>query len=873
MNNRITIVPSYARNKVMQDIVSKEDNPFDKQVLSLTSFKNSLLLEPREKKEEVKLLMNDIKDNIDKKNSFYNQLSFPTFFNYFYNFSKLLIRYGIGVDDLPEDSELDKSKKEILSYFLNKNIIESEETTALKNLEDCSNIEILDYFYNDLIDYKEIEKLVSKGAKLVESKRNDETKYICKYANNAVKEVMGLAQEFITDKTKLDEYVLMLNDRDTYIPIIRRIFEYYHIPYKVRFQKTNYEAQRYLAFLNFILRQDMNSFIHAYNYRSFKETNYRLVEFIKGTNLEYEELFSPLTSIKELLEDNSKKDYRDNTFGYKLKDLAFAEEACEKMMTSIRPVLEEIKAYKDKPLYEQCSYAYNTLYSEMDSKTISKTKLDEIQAVHNICRGVVDKESNNYALLAYELSSLKSKERIEYEDGIEIVDVYEDVKGFDKAIILGCIQENYPKSAAMAGFFDEEYVQRVNNFPSLIERSDSLENEYSKLLKNFKEVIFSYPLASVDGDQNQRSILLENYVKKVIKENGKEDIEEESWKYTEMDEYFVRKESIDEKVARDLYLKDGKLNASPSSFEKYVKCPFSYFLEKGLRIDDESELAIEASTVGSIQHHLLELCFKDEIELNKDNIEEKLTPYFEVIKEIIHNKDEEIDAAKKRLAEGLENGVVFLNGDKNREGYDYYPEEKIDGFAWKLGGNEIKFTGKIDRLDKKDNNYRIIDYKSSEKTVTLDGVKKGINFQLLSYLVVYYLYCNNEELVPELFAYLSLKNSTLKKDKVDTKYEKTEEEMRREDMKYSAYLFNNVVLNEDFYKVKKGFNFDEIKDIVEKLFTTVSKKILSGDISIEPTNGACTFCNFSDLCHFTGEEISQSDMPDLTVEGEEDASK
>ena len=89
----------------------------------------------------------------------------------------MLIRYGIGVDDLPEDSELDKSKKEILAYFLNKNIIEAEETKALNDLEDCSNIEILDYFYDDLIDYKEIEKLISKGAKLIESKRNAKTNF------------------------------------------------------------------------------------------------------------------------------------------------------------------------------------------------------------------------------------------------------------------------------------------------------------------------------------------------------------------------------------------------------------------------------------------------------------------------------------------------------------------------------------------------------------------------------------------------------------------------------------------------------------------------------------------------------------------------
>lgn len=874
--NQITIAPSYARNSVMKDIISKDNNPFDKQVLSLSAFKNSLLLEPEDMIQEESYLFNDIKKNIDKNNIFYNQLSFPVFFKYFYDFSKLLIRYGIEIDNLPDDNEQDKSKKEILSYFLNKNLIEKQIIDSIDKTEDFDNVEILDYFYYDLADQKDIDRLIEKKAKFVSQDRNNDTKYMCRYANNPVKEVIGIAQEFIREKIDISKYVIMLNDRNTYIPIIRRIFEYYKIPYIVDIKKTNYEAQRFLALLQFIRKQDLKSFIQAYNYRCFNDSDHILIDYINAVNLDFNQLYEPLNRINKLTEDENNNEYISNTFGIKkINRLKEAETKCEEIMSFIRPLLNTIKEYKDKPLFEQCSYAYNSLYSEVTSDSINKETANEIQDIHNLCMSLVNKENDNFELLAYELTKLETRQHIEYEDGIIIVDANEDIKGYDKAIILGCVQQNYPRSVAMSGLFDEEYIARINGYPSLIERNDYYNNQYDKLLNGFKEVTFSYPVADIDGDQYQRSILIADYVESVIVD-GKKKLVESPWKYCEKEEYYDRKEEISEDSARNLYLKDGILSASPSGFEKYVKCPFEYFVEKGLGIGDEEELNIEANTIGSIQHHLLEKSFKDEIDLNVDNIEEYLSPYFDLIKEVIQNKDEEIDATKIRLSKGLENSIRFLNDFRKHDDYQYLSEEGINNYIWKLDGNSLKFTGKIDRLDIKDNHYRIIDYKSSEKSVSLQNVKKGINFQLLTYLVLYYLQSNNKELVPELFAYLSLKNSYIDKKKEDENFEISDETLRKQDIKYSAYLTSDIAIDEKYFDIgnitgsrkkdeNKWVSFDEVKQIIEKLFSSISKKILSGDISIDPKNSACTFCKYSDICHYNGEQLSATEMEDLTV--------
>ena len=861
--NKIYIVPSYARKQIMNKLVDT-NNPFDKQVLSFSAFKNSLINEEVNELTQEARLFNDIKNHINKDNIFYNQLSFPAFFNYFYKFAKQLIRYDIKAEDLPIDDEQDLNKKEILDYFLNNDLIEKKIKEIIKKENDFSNLEIYDYFYPDYSDHKDIESLLNKKANLIKQENKNKTRYSCKFANNPAKEIISVAQYIISNKIDLDDCVLMLSNKQEYALLIRRIFEYYKIPYKIQYEEDNKQAQRFISLLSFIRKQNLDTFISAYNNNCFEVSDNILIEYIMNLNLDYEDLLKPLDSIKNILNNSNNKEYIINTFGdKKLKNINIKEEECEALMEKIRPTLLNIKEYINKPLIQQATLAYNHLYSDINNTQTNINEINDIEELRNVCLSIID-ENDNFDLLLYELNNLKSSRKIEYEDGIRVVDVYDDLKTAKNAIILGCIQENYPKSIAISGFFDEDYIERIKNYPTLLERTEYFNDNYKKLLETYEEVIFSYPLASIDGKQYQRSSLIGDYVAK----NEKKEVIEEAWEYKEIDKDNFKEEKISEENAKDLYLVDGLLKSSPSAFEKYVGCPFAYFIEKGLKIEDEA-LSVEASIVGNIQHNLLERYFKGDIDLNKDNIIKYLDPYFEIIKDTIKYKDIEYNSMKERLADGLRSSVAFLEEFRNSDDYKYYPEQQINNFKWKLEDNTLVFNGKIDRLDIKENNYRIIDYKSSEKTVNLGNVKKGINFQLLAYLVIYALQAENKNLNPELFAYLSLKNK-----KIDKEYNVDDKQLRKEEIKYKAYSLDDSIADEQFFntsnliktkdKISGKSDFEYVKEIIEKLFTNISKKILSGDISIEPKNGACVFCKYMNLCHFKGEDLGKEEMEDLT---------
>ena len=58
------------------------------------------------------------------------------------------------------------------------------------------------------------------------------------------------------------------------------------------------------------------------------------------------------------------------------------------------------------------------------------------------------------------------------------------------------------------------------------------------------------------------------------------------------------------------YLKDGKLNASVSSLEKYIKDPFLYFKEEGLNLKEPFDFKLDARLLGTINHYAFEQYFQ-----------------------------------------------------------------------------------------------------------------------------------------------------------------------------------------------------------------------------------------------------------------------
>ena len=882
MPKQTLIVPGYARNDVMKSLLGKQSLLFGTELLTLGSYKSSLVYRELNKNEERARLFASVRNHIRKENLYRDQLKFPVFFQYFYDFASLLARYGIKAEDLPDT---DADKKEILQYLLGQNLCESQTAASFRQIKDASDIAVFDCFYPDHADAREIETLVQKGARLVFPREKKNTVFTCRTANNNVREVIGAAQYLIRQKDKpgfdLQDYALLVNDKENYIPVIRRVFEYYKIPYMVTVRRPNAEAGRFLALLELIRNQDVPSFVNAYNQKVFTRREYVLTEYIGQFELTYDQLCRPFERAANLLNDASKKEFVENTFGSRdIRKLEKKEAACEEIMRGIREILtsEEFVSLKGKTLRQQCAYAYDTLYGKTEEE-IPAEKMDEIQQVHDLTLAAAKQKGDGdtlFELLRYELENAKTEQKICYEKGISVSDPYQCETGCKHAIILGCTQQNYPQNIAQNGFFDEQYTENIPGFPSLVERNETFSSGYDRFLRGFEEVIFSYPAAGVNGDQFQRSALIADYAEK----DAEHRVIEYPWPYTEIESYFRPEEKISPASAKKIYMKNGRLRASPSALSSYVGCPFQYFIERGLGLQDEEPLAIGSNTIGSIQHSLLERYFRDEIDLTEDNLEESLEPYFEVMKELMINGTEEIDAMKTRLAWGFVRSLRFLKDFRAKDTYHYAPEEPVN-YRFEIGGYPFELNGKIDRLDTDAQNYRIIDYKSSEKEVKIENVKKGINFQLLAYLVFYYLKTKEEtgtEMIPELFAYFSMKNKTISAKEEDPRHAKTDEELRKEDARYAAYLTKDVSVDEEMFTVEnkagKGnidvMDFGEITEVLKKLYEAIAQRILSGRIAIEPTDRHCVFCNYSDICHHDKEDtLNKTEMETLVQEEEE----
>ena len=907
MPKKTIIIPSSARGEIMKAFLKDEKPLFGIHVLPLNAFKESLVYKELDTKAEKVKLFSDIQNHISKTNIYYEELKYPSFFYYFYDFSNLLIKNGVKADDLPEDDpdEMRKKeyqdKKEILSYILDSELAEKEIKKSFDNLKKVENLDIYDYFYPDFQDKRDIDFLVSKGASLIESERKEtlDKSYVSITTNNNVREVISVAQMLVKEKANLDKYILMVNDEDNYYPIIERVFSYYRIPFVLSKKQNSIEAARFLALLRFIRKQDIRSFVSAYNHNAFGSSNYILTDYINSYGISYEQLLKPLNNTKKLKEDPKNTEFVENTFKYDLDRLIKVEERCEEIMykeweennkkitKGIRKIIAdpEFIALKSGKLKDQCKKAYSLLYGHL-TDNITYAKRSEIEKVQNLIQSIVKDDNlddKTFGILEYELSHLRINHRVEYlsdetKNLLTISDPYQNPINKEIAIIIGCTQQNYPKQIANTGFFDEKYIEKIKNFPKLIDRKDYFDKEYHRFINQFKKVYFSYPAASVDGAKYERSSLIADFDVNKDKDGR---IVDEVWQYGEKSNYKAPDQHIRKETARKIYLKDNKLLGSPSSMQKYINCPFQYFLEKGCGIKEEEPLQIGANTIGTIQHRLAERFFNNEITLDKEELPQRFGPYFDFIKMILPNEADEIEAMKERLAWGFSQTADFLTKFKEHDekNYSYKTEEKIN-YPFEQDGYDIVVNnGSIDRLDLNNDGegFRIVDYKSSKKTISMKNVRKGLNFQLLVYMYCYYKLCldnSKKELHPEMAAYLSMKNEKIKPKNNDEKA-MTDQQLRRYKTRYDAYITKGTKTEDKEFnrffnvstKVEDILDFDQIKKLIPELYKAIGDRILEGDIRIESTEQHCKFCNFLDICHRVKEDcIEESEYEDLVKE-------
>lgn len=185
---------------------------------------------------------------------------------------------------------------------------------------------------------------------------------------------------------------------------------------------------------------------------------------------------------------------------------------------------------------------------------------------------------------------------------------------------------------------------------------------------------------------------------------------------------------------------------SSSRLESYGNCPFQFFVANSLELDtrDLPKLGLDAATLGSLLHRVLELTFRSAI--NPKDLESLMVVLREQSRAIFENAPHEFsfrasplwEVEKEQYLQALEESVSSLW--EKSEGWTPLVFEQKFGIGNNpplgvtIGDEAIYIHGLIDRVDRNSvGQLRIIDYKTGGAHMAAKDLTDGNRLQLPIY--------------------------------------------------------------------------------------------------------------------------------------------
>ena len=429
-------------------------------------------------------------------------------------------------------------------------------------------------------------------------------------------------------------------------------------------------------------------------------------------------------------------------------------------------------------------------------------------------------------------------------------------------------------------------------YPMLQEESDVIETKAEVLNKKttYDELIIQLSKLKEQDEIDKVWYYVYDYYKKDTEWNTKLEQNLKGLNYTNIPEK-IEQTNIDK-------LYGNTLVTSISKLERYRSCPFSYYLQDGLKIKPEEELKIQTLNTGTFIHEIIDEFFEAVREAGIKLAEITDEQLAEIINKIIDEKLKQSQnyiftstakyrALVVRLKKIIQKALKYIIGTLVQSRFEVLGTEVEFGEKGKYkpirltleDGKRIEIIGKIDRIDtaqSEDGRYlRIIDYKSSAKNIDLNEVYAGLQIQLLTYLDAA---CKEEDLMPAGVLYFSMLEQMIKADK-RMEQEEIEEKIRANfKMKGLILADVNVVKLHD-KKLEKGSSalvpayidkegnlsekktsgvtaeqFEELQKYMYIVIKQISREILGGNIDLKPyykdKKTPCKYCDYKSVCGF-----------------------
>ncbi len=464
--------------------------------------------------------------------------------------------------------------------------------------------------------------------------------------------------------------------------------------------------------------------------------------------------------------------------------------------------------------------------------------------------------------------------------------------------VLGFGEENFPRKVQEKLLLTDADRLHLNDAGLEISKGGNESMFAEKFLiyrgltsaKNY--LYISYPLANAEGAAMHHSSLVERF--KILFDLKIDLIKIDVLDNLGMAANYSVVEStskLQDKTARELYAAKNKMSGSVTRFETFNKCPFQYFAEYGLKLEQRREYKLTTPDVGNILHEILRQFGEDLKSENKhwadvtdDEIKSRVTKIFDNITPKFNN---EILLSTKALAnqrQRIQKVAVasiqrLVELDRHSK---FHPEIFEAAFSslsnthlvYKIDNAQMELFGKIDRIDFSEDgrHFLIIDYKTGQAYLNLWEIYLGVNLQLLTYLMVTNNLENVGKRLPAAMLYYFLKYPVKNGDSFTDAENKLENAL-----KMSGYILNDekvvreiddtlktlqVTFNQNGNfnaksldkTLKDADTFKLLMNYAEECLKATGKKILSGNIAADPVKtkkvDACKYCAYAEVCRF-----------------------
>ncbi len=444
-----------------------------------------------------------------------------------------------------------------------------------------------------------------------------------------------------------------------------------------------------------------------------------------------------------------------------------------------------------------------------------------------------------------------------------------------------------------------------------------------KILPGLVEESAIYDLGSEKDKFNKINTQIPTFNELIIamrKDFDKEDVEEYwpdvySW-FSEKEEFKEKVKSIfkgleysnvGDKVTRSklkkLYQNDmGKLVFSVSRLEKYAECPFSYFVQYGLKAKNRKVYEFTPPDLGSFVHEMLD-SFTNKIreegilwsELNNEKCKDIVSNLID--KKLISEGNSILNSSKKfkylaqRFKRVISKSVSIIANQIGKGEFEVFKTEfnfgdhrSGEAITLELSSKEkVYLQGRIDRIDTLDlegeTYIRVVDYKTGSNKFDLNELYNGLQMQLLVYLdalIKNSKYILEKQVKPGAILYFKIDDPIIKGNKEMTTEQVQEEVLstlkmrglvlkdarvvRAMDKDIDGYslIIPAAFKNDGDFKSNSDVVTEEefilLREYVNKKMIDLCEEMLSGEIKIQPIKNSnrtyCEYCDFSSICQF-----------------------